>query len=621
MPSPAPFLRRAADGVCAAFALALLAVLLAFSAWLWHSGRQPLLLAPAIGGLHDCLALADPAQPLEAACESEHGSAAQRVEQTLSALGPPRSADGRFALGYTLVVPLLNLFEPQAGGGWAIDAQAVQRITRTVQQVKRPVVLYLFSTHFSEGAPIEPALAQDARNLAETPHGPLPVDRYMGQPLYPWSIARTDTPLTQRREQAIDALAQSLCAAPDARARIAGINLLGEVHHHYPDFESGMGYGRPYVITDYSAASREGFRAFLRQRFGGRIQALNRHLGAGFANFEQIGPPAGNLFSQQQQPPPWWQHIDDAAAGSLAVGGWVFDAAQPATRWVRVFLNGQPVARVPAHFMRQDVADARPDFGTAKVGWRHDLRFAGLPAGRHRLDVALERPGPALVHLGTRHFSVMRHPPGSPAADAPAPMRMPLPPMQPADSGVHHWIDAPADGRTVFYNPLAPLWHAWRNQQVVHYLSHFDRLLAQSCLASVPRRTQQIYPAESAGWDASRFASEQSLRPFGQVSLGINLYGEATYDDSFFAWLARSGQRSYAVTEFHPMRAMSAADLRHVLLRHKAHGARSVSFFLHPWQPSHGPAPGAPPNPFALDPANPAFGSDTLYQSMQNLLR
>ena len=26
-------------------------------------------------------------------------------------------------------------------------------------------------------------------------------------------------------------------------------------------------------------------------------------------------------------------------------------------------------------------------FGTDKVGWRHDLRFADLPPGRHRLDV------------------------------------------------------------------------------------------------------------------------------------------------------------------------------------------------------------------------------------------
>ncbi len=137
---------------CLALALALLAALIALSGWLWQGRQQPLLLAPAIGELSDCLEMATPAQPLEPACTGEHGSAAARIESTLQALGPRRSADGRFELGYTLLVPLLNLFEPRAGG-WVVDAQAVRRIANTVQGVDRPVVLYLFSTHFSEHAP------------------------------------------------------------------------------------------------------------------------------------------------------------------------------------------------------------------------------------------------------------------------------------------------------------------------------------------------------------------------------------------------------------------------------------------------------------------------------------
>ncbi len=252
---------RGFDLFCLALALALLAALIALSAWLWQGRQQPLLLAPAIGELSDCLEMAAPAQPLEAACTGEHGSAAARIESTLQAVGPRRSADGRFELGYTLLVPLLNLFEPRTGG-WVVDGQAVRRIANTVQGVDRPVVLYLFSTHFSEHAPIEPMLAQDPANMAHTPQGPLPVDRYMSWPLYPWSIARTDNAITQRREQAIGALTQALCALPsEARQRIAGINLLGEVHHLYPDFEAGMGHGLPYVLTDYSPTSRAGFRA------------------------------------------------------------------------------------------------------------------------------------------------------------------------------------------------------------------------------------------------------------------------------------------------------------------------------------------------------------------------
>ena len=127
----------------------------------------------------------------------------------MQALGPRESADGRFLLGYTLVVPLLNLFEPHAQaapapeGRWAVNEEALRRIARTIEGVPRPVVLYLFSTHFSEEAPIETALAQNPDNMAATPAGPLPPDRYMGWPLYPWSIARTDNPITRRREQAL----------------------------------------------------------------------------------------------------------------------------------------------------------------------------------------------------------------------------------------------------------------------------------------------------------------------------------------------------------------------------------------------------------------------------------
>lgn len=118
----------------------------------------------------------------------------------------------------------------------------------------------------------------------------------------------------------------------------------------------------------------------------------------------------------------------------------------------------------------------------------------------------------------------------------------------------------------------------------------------------------------------TRFASEQSLLPFRDVRLGINLYGEATYDDSFFDWLARSRQPVYSVTEFHPLRAMGADELRRVLLRHRAHGAQSLSFFLH-LPPAGGTRTEPLANPFALDPANPLHGSDALYRAVQQIMQ
>ena len=114
-------------------------------------------------------------------------------------------------------------------------------------------------------------------------------------------------------EEAIRALTQTLCALPAAaRGRIAGVNLLGEVHHLYPDFEAGMGHQRPYVLTDYSPASRVGFRQWLRQRFRGDVAALNAYLGASFASFDQLEPPSRDI--RRERLDHFWQHLDDAAA-------------------------------------------------------------------------------------------------------------------------------------------------------------------------------------------------------------------------------------------------------------------------------------------------------------------
>jgi hypothetical protein len=198
-------------------------------------------------------------------------------------------------------------------------------------------------------------------------------------------------------------------------------------------------------------------------------------------------------------------------------------------------------------------------------------------------------------------------------------MRQPLPPMTVPDHTVQFSIDAPADGLALRYNPLAVLWNQFRSEQVVAYIEHFDHLLDDTCLAAVPRRTQQIYPATSAGWDETRFASARSRRPFDDVQLGVNLYGEATDDPSFFDELARTRQPGYSVTEFHPLRALTAAQLRAVLEAHRAHGAHTLSFFLE----QSAPGPDGKPtvlNPFSFNPDNPAHGSDALYHAIQQIL-
>lgn len=580
--------------------------------WPQAAAGTPLWLAPMVGIVEPCLlAPRVPTADLpdwQQGCTGPDGSAAALLNATLAPLdGPP----GAHAVGYTLPVPLLTLFERSSDSpdGWAIRREAVARLARTVRDTDRPLVLYLFSTHFGSGAPLETALAGDAANLAWTPDGPLPTGRYYGAPIVHWSLARTDNAITARRQEAIAAVLDALCQlAPAARARIRNVSLLGELHHLFPDFESGMGFNGPYRVTDYSPASVAGFQRFLRERFGD-VAALNQATGGRWARFEDVRPPSKDFRTDPGTQP--WEHIDSFAQGSLPVAGWTYLPPAPGERpaTVEVERNGRWAGQARIALARQDVRQAHPEFGTVDTGWRLDLDFRGWPLGTHRLDLFVRRAqGPRLA-LGTRTVTITDGRPASALPDHGAPLAAPAPPA----SAPQGHIDSPAEAGSYRHNPLVALWHRYRGQQVVDYLKVFDRQVSQSCLHATPRSTHQIIPFSNPGWDSQKFAIDASLAPATGLQLGVSLYGEAAYGHSFTDWLGRSA-RPYGITEFHPLKAMEAPALQALLARHARHGARFVSFFLEPrWEGRLVPRPH---NLFSFDPANPQFDSDALYRAM-----
>ena len=599
---------------------------------------QPLLLAPMINVIQGCIEKPDalasgrtPAAlpgPIVQACQRDGGSAAALIESTLQRVGPQRSPDGHYELGYTLQVPLLQLFKAakpandplNSDGAWVIDQDAVTRIVRTLADDPRPAIVYLFSTHFGIGAPIEAALAADPANLAVTARGRLEKDRYYGIDIYPWTIAGTDNDIARRRLQAVDAVVGAICRLPSsARDRIRAVTLLGEVHQLFPDFEAGMGFVPPYLVSDYSAASVQAFRGFLRQRFG-RIAALNAFLeqsaDVAYQTFDDVDPPSRDIRTDRLQR--FVEHIDSFAHGTLPIAGWAAPTADGSPRRLQLLIDGEPLAEVKAQLGRQDVLAARPEIGRADVGWRYDLDFRSLPVGVHRVDLLLLPPAGtnALpLHVGTRHISVMGRDQKTPSE---LPMKAVLPAHTVGPLPADFWIDLPADRTAYWFNPLVPLWHAFRNDQVVRYLDRFDRRVADSCLWDTPRYVHQILPFTNPGWDANKFAVDASLHPAGGTQLGISLYGEAARGEGLFPLLDRWQTHRYGVTEFHPLQAVPPEQLQTVLQRHRAHGAEFVSFFLEPYAGSEAIA--SPKNPFSFDPANPRFGSDRLFRSVQTLL-
>lgn len=574
-----------------------------------------LLLAPMIGVIEPCILAQGPAagsanEELHRRCTGPDGSASALVESTLSALLPPGSKASRYELGYTLPIPLLKLFKP-AGTDWIIDADAVGRLVRTIRDTDRSVIVYLFSNHFSVNAPIEESLQADPRNLSATPNGPLPRDKYYGTDIFNWSLASTANEVTRRRVQAAQAVLAEICKLePRQIAKIRGVTLLGETHQLFPNFAGGMGFGMPYLVSDYSQESKAGFRAFLKKRLGS-IGQLNLLLGTNWTSFDQIEPPSKDIRSMPLRD--FTEHIDSFAQGSLPIAGWAYVApsSSPAS-WqprVQIYRNGELIGKAPVTLGRRDVLEAMPELGDANTGWRYDMDFRTLPVGLHRIDIYLEAKPGALIHLSTRQIAIMDR-----QQQTPKPMpQKPLPPSSQPGNTLKAYVDLPVDQSSYFYNPLVPLWHAFRGQQVVDYLEFFRKAVRQSCLVDTRLYTHQIVPFTNPGWDENKYAVDASLAKLKDIRLGVSLYGEPTYGTSFFNWLNRSGHVHYGVTEFHPMKALSSSEFEEVLKLHSGRGAEFISFFLEPrWA---GLLVSREHNIFSLDPDNQNFGSAQLYEA------
>jgi len=598
--------------------LALLGVT-AHGIW-YHKQAIPLvrsmLLLPMLGGLDGCLQHPeDTSQP--DSCRGPEGSASELVLATLTQLtgvAHQQNAVTAWPLGYTLKIPLLALLEKDDNGEWRPAEKAVLRIANTVSQTDRPVLIYLFSTHFGVGGEAEKALAQDPSNLAATADGPLGVDSYYGAPIFPWSVARTDNSVTGARTMVIRALAEALCRKPaSVRGRIAGVSLLGEVHHLFPRFETGMGFDLPYRASDHSPQSVQAFRRFLQQKYG-TVEQLNHVMKAAVDRFSEIEPPAKDLRRDPQATK--LQHLDSFATGTVPVSGWTFPRHMrtgPAV--VEIFLNGRAVGLARTQLGRQDVAAAHLLLPTADVGWRYDLDFASLPDGIHRIDAFWRSADDThRVHLGTRRVRIDHS--SSKPTQAIDEVALPTSTLQ--DDQLIGYVDQPADGVHLIFNPLAVEWQAFRAEQVASYLSHVSGTLDDTCLRDIPRYVHQIVPAGNPSWDSGKFAVERTLPPPQPMTMGVSLYGEASYGASFSDWHKQQNIGAYAVTEFHPLRPMSSSELQQTLISHEQRGARFLSFFLEAEHRGQRLNPNQ--NPFALSPDNEKYGSHTTYRSLQSLL-
>ena len=601
--------------------LLILAVLVAaISALAYYANRKQLLIAPMIGGLHPCTFLhrqmqqANPGFQYSKLCASDGGSPSNLIKTTLDRISDRRLDWGDFKLGYTLNVPLLRLFDVKAEQ-IVLNQEILQRVVATVANVDRPVILYLFADHFGVDSPVENQLAKDPNNLLQTRRGVMQKDRYYSFDIFPWSFVDTGNSITKVRETAFNAVLDEVCKLPwHVRKRIEGVTMLGELHHMFPNFEAGMGYSGEYLVSDYSQRSVDGFRQFLKTKYT-TIADLNLFLDWNYPSFDEIFPPSKNINSEPLKY--YLEHIDSFANGTLPISGWV--GKTPGTSagqdWIHIYDNGKFEARVPVAFGRQDVLATHPEFGTADVGWEYKLDFARRPRGVHEIAVFLERGNEALVHLTTREIAIMGRSQQSPVKLA----TQRLPKSGSVASNMLFVLDHPKPLSAYYYNPLVGLWHDFRKTQISDYLSHFGKIAKSKCINPDLIYSHQILPFVNPGWDENKFAVGRDLGVPSSVSLGVSLYGEASYGTSFFDWFADNGRQAYGVTEFHPLKAMDAPTLSGVLEQHYRNNARFLSFFVDSAGLDENSKDSL--NVFSFTPHNQNAGSNVLYQSVREILK
>ena len=547
-------------------------------------------------------------------CAANGKTAAKNISALLDSVGPVQSPSGRYELGYTLIVPILRYFK-KVDGAWMLDAQALRANLATINDVDRPVIVHLSATHFVYAAEeLSRELALDPRNLMWTRNGPATPQDYFNIPIVAWSLADQGSPMNVMRRQAFDAAVDALCALPAASLKkIVGVSVLGETHDVFPDLLGGPDYSIPNsLLTDYSPVMKYGFRVWLAQRYT-TIQRLNQDLAANFASFDAVSPPSRDIRSEVLDG--YFDHIDNFAAGSVPVYGWLHDKAGR-DLVIKILLDGIEIGAAELGFNRTDVTEVLPDIADPNVGFRYNLDFRKLAYGLHTLDVQVSaNRGPALQIAKRELVFIDRN--LSPWVRVPS-IEVTAAPMS-SDPSLIGGLDGPAGGQqSIFYNPLADLWLQFRNLVVRNYIDQFARIASKSCIPTSKVFSHQIAPTLYGSWNSDVLAVEASQHLSPSYTPGTTLYGGAAIGGAFLSMKQRLSWTRYAVNEMHTIVPLSAEAYAQMFDLHRNNGA----VFVAPYYmqvPNRLPS-GGDLNRFLIAPSNPRYGSNLYFNALRALM-
>lgn len=520
-------------------------------------------------------------------------------------------AAGQVQVGYTLTIQLLALYE-RKGGKWVLNTQRVDDYLKLVQQIDRPVVLYLAANHFDSQGPLSAELARDPDNLMQLADGKPPATSYFGYAVFPFTL-RTDEqlPVNRYRFEALRHVAGKIAALPaPVQQRVIAVTLAGELHQMFPDFENGMGKFEPMATTDYHPQSVAQFRQWLAQQYGS-IEAFNQATGFGFASFDAVPAPGRDIRTDRLQS--FAEHYDGFAGGHVPVSGWLWSPQARVAR-LMLYLDGRYVAEIPLGLNRLDVYRALPEVTTPNVGFRYDLPFERLAPGRH-IGQVVAQVGSQRLQVASFDLNVMARDQSMPAAGQRIHVQQ-LPPFDKLPGGARASLDLPRQKQDVYFNPLARDWDRFRAQQVRALLAKFHAEALQAGVAADKLFSHQIVPQVNSTWNQEFFAVDATLGGGPPWREGMNMYGGAVDSDWLRGFVASRGIRGYGVPEFNPQQwKLPGVHLQAMQAQYRA-GAR----FISPYFLSVTADPALRQNAVTsmeIRPDNPAEGSDAFYHAIR----
>lgn len=580
-------------------------------------------------------------------CVGQGLDGATRLAHALDEL-EPGGAQGSVQMGYTLTIPLLSLYAKSSNGSWQLDDRLMDAYVRLISETPRPVVVYLSATHFDTTGPLSSALAHDHANLMKLSDGKPPQLSYFEYGIIPFTL-RVDEQLDVNRYRftAMQRVAERLKALPESvQRRIVAITLAGEAHQLFPDFEGGTGRYKDIQVTDYDPASVASFRDWLAKKYQ-TVQRMKAQTGLDYPDFQSIQAPSKDI--RRDKLTHFGEHYDAYADGTVPVSGWLWDPTHR-VQALLLYVDGDLVGPVAQGFNRLDVYRAKAEVTSPNVGFRHDLDYAQMAVGKHRLQVVAQSATGEKYLVGERTLVVVprdqsivsdRAPDGLDdwAGQRPGWRRWvpqfllrwftrlgwisQVAPTSSMGPDVQWWLDMPQDLLDVYYNPLARDWNAFRSQQVYQFLATVH---AHALAAGLPRDklySHQIAPRANSSWNPQLFAVDETLGGALPWKPGFNLYGGATNGPWLQRFLSEKGITDYGVPEMHTQQTKLADAPLDALRAHYAANARFVSPMYMSLLPERFRA-GAQQTDvrrMELRPDNPADGSAALYEAMRTLAR